>query len=327
MSNKVLEKRALVTGGAGFIGSHLVIELVKQGYTVGVIDNEFNGTESNLQEAYSLSGSENRDRLKYFKSDIKNYRSLKKIMDSLKPQIVFHQAAVGSVPRSVEDPRTTMENNVNGTLELLLACRENGVQRVLFASSSSVYGDNQTLPKKEENIGTPLSQYALSKVVGDDLMKQFYDLYGLETVTLRYFNIFGPRQDPNSDYSAVIPKFMKSMLSGKAPVIFGDGKQSRDFTYVDNVVAANLLFAQLPKGQVCGKAFNIALGEQIYVNELVGVLNNLLGTSIKPSYVSERKGEIRHSIADISKARDLGFNPKIDFEEGLRRTLEHYRKS
>jgi len=262
---------------------------------------------------------------KYFKKDIRD-KELKQLLQELKPDYVFHQAAVSSVPRSVKDPETTLDNNIMGTLNLLNACRDEGVKRVLFASSSSVYGDNPTLPKIEEKTGKVLSPYALTKQAGENLMRQFYQLYGLETVSLRYFNVFGPRQDPNSQYSAVIPLFIKRMLEGKNPQIFGDGTQSRDFTFIDNVVKGNLLFAELPKEEVAGKVFNLAYGGSISVNSLLKNLNNLLGTSMKPEYLEERPGEIKDSCADITKARGLGFKPEVSFEQGLKQTIEYYKK-
>lgn len=321
----MLEKRVLVTGGAGFIGSHLVTELVKKGYNVTVIDNESTGNKKNLDEAFSISKNKsNGSKIHYEYMDIKN-SLVEQLINDHKSEIVFHLAAIGSVPRSIEHPLDTWDSNGNGTFRLLEASRKAGVKRFIFASSSSVYGDHPALPKVEEKTGKPLSPYALSKQIDEDIVR-FYNSWGLETVSLRYFNVFGSRQDPNSQYAAAIPKFITAMLSGNSPTIFGDGEQSRDFTYVDNVVKANLLFSELPKEKVCGQTFNVACGSRYTVNDLVSNLNNILGTSIKPEYKPERPGDIKHSHADISKAKFLGYNPHISFKDGLRKTVEYYKR-
>lgn len=317
-------KKIIITGGAGFIGSHIAEELVKQGADVVVIDNEFNGFKSNLDDAYRHI---DKGSLQYIKADICDER-LNNIFKKHSPiDFVFHEAAVASVPKSIKNPFISFKNNIMGTLNVLWCSKENKIGRVLFASSSSVYGDDKTLPKQEEKTGKTLSPYALTKHTCEEMMRLFYELYGLETVSLRYFNVFGPRQSPNSPYAAVIPKFIKKMLKGQRPGIFGDGKQSRDFTFVKNVVDGNLLFAKLPTEKVCGKVFNISCGGSISVNDLVKELNKLMGKSIKPEYLPERKGDIRDSCADISKAKNFGFKPNVSFSEGLRITLEYYKKS
>ncbi len=321
----MFKERVLVTGGAGFIGCHLVTELVRQGANVIVIDNEFSGKKKNLDEAHELSDDPKLGNLEYIKLDIRN-EYLKDLILERKPSYVFHQAAVTSVPRSINDPDTTLSNNINGTLNLLIACKGAGVKRVLFASSSSVYGDDENLPKIEEKTGSPLSPYALSKQTCEHLMRQFYHLHGLETVSLRYFNVFGPKQDPNSQYSAAIPIFIKKMMNRERPIVFGDGEQSRDFTFIKNVVDGNIFFSKLPKEKVAGKVFNLACGSTYSINFLVEKLNQLLKLNIEPVYTSPRPGEIRNSCADIRKISDLGFNSFINFEEGLNHTIEFYKK-
>lgn len=316
-------KRVVVTGGAGFIGSHLVRELVALGAKVTVIDNEFSGRKDNLSDVL--------DKIDYKKIDIcdKSIDLAKEIMGNSSEQVycVFHEAAVASVPRSVADPMISFENNVIGMLRVLLACKKLGVRRVLFASSSSVYGDEKTMPKMEKRTGKTLSPYALTKHIGEEMMRQFYELYGLECVCLRYFNVFGPRQNPNGPYAAVIPLFINKMLSGENPVIFGDGKQRRDFTYVKNVVDTNVLFSQLPSEEVSGKTFNIACGGSIELISVVEDLNKILGTQIKPIFLDERKGDIKDSCADITLASSLGFKPSVSFFDGLKDTANYYKGS
>ncbi len=299
--------KILVTGGAGFIGSYIAEEFVKQGADVVVIDNEFSGFKSNLDSIYKHT---DKGSLKYIKADICD-DVLNSIFKEHSPvDLIFHEAAVVSVPMSVKEPYRSFKNNV----------------MVIFFSISSVYGDEKTPLKKGEKIGKTLSPYALTKNTCEEMMRQFYELYGLETVSLRYFNVFGPRQNSNKPYAAVIPIFINRMLKDERPQIFGDGKQSRDFTFVENVVDGNLLFAKLPAEKVCGKVFNLSCGKSIYVNDLVNELNKLMGKNIKPEYLPERKGDVRDSCADISKARKLGFKPKVSFSEGLKITLEYYRK-
>lgn len=304
-------KNCLVTGGAGFIGSHLTNALIKKCDRVTVIDNLSTGHLENLSDVM--------DEITFIKGDIRDIDLLKKLFRGV--EVVFHQAALPSVPRSVKDPIASNANNIDGTLNVLVAARDAGVRRVVCAASSSAYGDTEVLPKTEDMPGNPLSPYAVTKYVGELYAKVFSRVYGLETVSLRYFNVFGPRQDPNSQYAAVIPKFITAMSKGERPHIYGDGEQSRDFTYIDNVVEANLLAANAPG--VSGEMFNIACGERYTVNELVAMLNEILGTNIEPVYEPPRTGDVRHSMASIEKAEKmLGYRPLVTFEEGLRRTVE-----
>ena len=312
--NEVVPKLYLVTGGAGFIGSHLVEELVKQGQRVRVIDNLSTGKRENIEPFL--------EKIEFIEGDIRDLGLVRKAMDGV--DYVLHQAAVPSVPRSVKDPLTTNAANVDGTLNILIAARDADVNRVVYASSSSVYGDTPTLPKQEGMKPQPRSPYAVSKLAGELYCQAFYHVYGLEAVALRYFNVFGPRQDPESQYAAVVPKFITALLRGDPPMIFGDGKQSRDFTYVDNVVAANLLAAKA--SGVAGEVFNIACGERITINELARMLTEIIGVNIEPEYTPPRPGDVLHSLADISKAQKLlGYKIKVDFERGLQKTVEWYR--
>ncbi len=307
----------LVTGGAGFIGSNLVDELLRRGECVHVLDNFSTGKRDNLKTAQENFPSA----LHVFEGDLRDSAMIRKAMQGV--DYVLHQAALPSVPRSVADPLTSHEVNSTGTLNILLAAREANAKRVVYASSSSVYGNNPVLPKHEEMPTNPLSPYAVSKLAGENYCRAFYQVYGLPTVALRYFNVFGPRQDPTSQYAAVIPKFVKGMLQGKSPVIHGDGLQSRDFTYVANVVEANLRACQSEAvgGQVC----NAALGGRVTLLELVAMLNKILGTDIKPEFDAVRAGDVKHSQADGSKLHELtGFVQVVSFEEGLRRTVEWY---
>lgn len=306
----------LVTGGAGFIGSHLVEELIKRGERVRVIDNLSTGRKENIEPFLS--------EIEFIEGDIRDLGLVRKVMDGV--GYVLHQAAVPSVPRSVRDPLATNSANVDGTLNVLIAARDAGVKRVVYASSSSVYGDTPVLPKHEGMKPEPRSTYAVSKLVGEFYCQVFYHVYGLETVALRYFNVFGPHQDPKSEYAAVVPKFITALLHGEPPVIFGDGEQSRDFTYVSNIVEANLLAAKAE--QVAGEVFNIACGERITINELARLLIEIIGVSchLQPKYAPPRPGDVRHSLADVSKARELlGYKVKVDIREGLERAVEWYR--
>lgn len=301
----------LVTGGAGFIGTNLVRALLDRGDTVRVLDNFSTGKRENLRDLADL--------IEMIEGDVRSYHIVREAVEGM--DVVLHQAALPSVPRSIKDPITTHEVGVNGTLNVLQAARDCRVGRVVFASSSSVYGNTQELPKHERMTPTPLSPYAVSKLAGEHYCQVFFRLYGLETVALRYFNIFGPRQDPASLYSAVIPKFIDTMRSGARPVIFGDGEQSRDFTYVDNVVAANFLAATADAG-VAGEVFNVACHDRITLNRLVEELNAGLGTTIDPSYGPPRLGDVQHSFAAIDKFRDVtGYEPVVPFAEGIRRTI------
>ncbi|CEP67180.1 NAD-dependent epimerase/dehydratase [Moorella glycerini] len=305
----------LVTGGAGFIGSHLVHALVKRGETVRVIDNFSTGKKENLADI--------QENVEIYDGDLRDIEYVREAMVGV--DYVFHEAALPSVPRSIADPVSSNTVNVQGTLNILIAARDAGVKKVVYAASSSAYGNTEVLPKREDMKPMPLSPYAVSKLTGEYYCRVFYEVYGLQTVSLRYFNVFGPRQDPASQYAAVVPKFITSMLKGEQPVIFGDGEQSRDFTYIDNVINANLAALQAP--ELKGEVLNIACGQRYTLNELVTELNNILGTSIKPVYEASRKGDVKHSLADISLAKMvIGYKPCIDFREGLRRTVEWYKK-
>jgi UDP-glucose 4-epimerase len=305
----------LVTGGAGFIGSHLVEALVERGHTVRVLDNFSTGDAANLESV--------RERVRVFDGDITDLTTVRAAVQGV--EVVFHQAALASVPRSVADPMATHQACVNGTLHVLLAAREAGVRRVVYAASSSAYGNSVRLPKCESDPTLPLSPYAVAKLAGEQYCAAFSEVYGLETVRLRYFNVFGPRQTPDSPYAAVIPKFMQAMTSGRSPVLHGDGEQSRDFTFVADVVRANLLAAEAPG--ISGKVYNIACGRRTSLLELVAHLNTLLGYAIKPTHAPARPGDVRHSQASISRAReDLGYEPATDMLTGLRRCLEWWRQ-
>jgi len=306
--------RILVTGGAGFIGSNICRVLVRRETKVLVLDNFSTGKEENLAKIHNQVG--------IIKADITDLKTVHKVVQNV--DYVLHQAALPSVPRSVKDPLSSNQANVVGTLNILLAARDAGVKRVIYASSSSVYGDSPLLPKKEDLNPAPLSPYAVSKLTGEYYCQVFYSVYGLETVVLRYFNVFGPHQDPTSLYAAVIPKFIQAMLKGEAPTIYGDGEQSRDFTYVDNVVQANIL--ALETKDAAGKILNIACGERTKISGLVSSLNKILGSKIKPSFAPPRPGDVKHSVASISLAKKvLGYQPQISIEEGLERTVEWHK--
>ena len=307
----------LVTGGAGFIGSHLTGALLQEGHRVRVLDDFSTGKRENLifDKEYPS--------LEMIEGDIRDLAICQKTMKGI--EYVFHQAALPSVQRSVEDPLGSNAVNGGGTLNILFAAREEKVKRVIYASSSSIYGDTPTLPKHEEMISSPLSPYALQKYIGEQYCRLFYQLYGLETVSLRYFNIFGPRQDPNSIYSAVIPKFIDALLQGSPPIIFGDGEQSRDFTYIENVVRANLL--AMSAEHLHGEAINIACAERTSLNQLVSILRKILGSKLSPVYEEPRKGDVRHSLADIRKGKEiLNYEPKVGIELGLKKTVEFFQK-
>ncbi|MER3501087.1 MAG: LPS biosynthesis protein WbpP [Candidatus Fervidibacterota bacterium] len=306
----------LVTGGAGFIGSHLVERLVQLGAKVRVLDDFSTGKRGNI--AHLL------ERVELVEGSLTDAATVRQVVQGV--DFVFHQGALPSVVRSVEDPLTTHQVNATGTLFLLLSAREGKVKRVVFASSSSVYGDTPTLPKREDMPPMLKSPYALSKLVGEHLCRLFWQLYGLETVSLRYFNIFGPRQDPTSQYAAVIPRFVTALLKGEPPTIYGDGEQTRDFTFVENCVQANLLAATVEG--VAGEVFNVGAGRQTSVNELFRLIRSLIGADhIEPIYAPPRQGDVRHSLADITKARQkLGYQPTISLQEGLARTIEWFRR-
>ena len=307
-----------VTGGAGFIGSNLAEHLLNMGHSVVVIDNLSTGRKQNLVGWPEKASS----RFEFLQMDINETDRLRDVFNGV--AYVFHLAAIPSVARSIENPAATQFSNVNGTLSVLTAARDAGVKRVVAASSSSIYGDDPNLPKREDRRGRCLSPYALSKFVTEEYCRLFYQLYGLETVALRYFNVFGPRQDPNSHYAAVIPRFSTLLLAGKQPVVFGDGEQSRDFTFVANVIDANWKSATSPN--VAGEAFNIGCGAQTSLNQLIEKLNGILGSQVKPTYEAARKGDVRHSVADVSKAgKMLGYTPAVSLEDGLRKVLDWYR--
>jgi nucleoside-diphosphate-sugar epimerase len=304
----------LVTGGAGFIGSHIAEALVERGDKVRVLDNLSTGKMENLAGFLR--------RIEFVEADIRDLDACRRAAEGV--DHVLHQAALPSVPRSVEDPLLTNAINITGTLNMMLAARDAGVKSFVQASSSSVYGDDQA-PRKVEGIeGKPLSPYAISKLVDERYGRVFYDLYGFPVISLRYFNVFGPRQDPLSQYAAVIPLFITLVLKGEAPTIFGDGEQSRDFTYIDNVVEGNLRAATAGRGG--GEVFNIACGERLTVNALFAAVKSILGASLEPVYADPRPGDIKHSTADFSKAqRLLGFEPRVSFLEGLRKTIDWYK--
>jgi UDP-glucose 4-epimerase len=301
---------------AGFIGSSLAHAVLERGHQVRGIDNLSTGKRDNIADI-----AKNID---FRQADLLDLEAAKAACSGV--DYVLHEAAIPSVPRSVKDPLESNRANVDATVNLLIAARDAKVKRVVYAASSSAYGDTPTLPKREDMIPNPISPYAVAKLTGEYYMKSFWRCYGLETVSLRYFNIFGPRQDPTSPYSGVLAKFITQMLSNEQPTIFGDGTQSRDFTYVENVVNANLLACTAPADEVAGRMFNIATGSRIDLNETFRVLKKLTGHSGEPKYGPEREGDVKHSLADLSLARKhLGYQPAVDFEEGLRRTVDWYR--
>lgn len=306
-------KNVIVTGGMGFIGSHLTEKLLEDN-EVTVIDNESTGKIENIKHLFDY------ENLTVIRGSIVEL-NLTEIFKG--KDYVFHLAAIPSVPRSVEDPFNSNNSNVTGTLNVLIAAKDVGAKKVIFSSSSSVYGDTPTLPKREDMPVNPQSPYAITKATGEMYCKVFEELYGLPTVCLRYFNVFGPRQNPNSQYAAVIPKFINSIINGESPVIYGDGEQSRDFTFVKNVVDANILSCESDKTGI----FNIACGRRITVNELVYFINEILGKEIKSVHADLRAGDIKHSLADISKAKDFGYNPKSDFKEELSRTASWFKET
>jgi UDP-glucose 4-epimerase len=300
----------LVTGGAGFIGSHLVEALVKSKHDVTVLDNLSSGKHSNLASA--------KDKITFIKGDVSDQAILKKAC--AKQDYVFHLAAIASVPYSIQYPLETHEINTTGTLKVLLAARDAKVKRFIYSSSAAVYGDEPSLPKKETSPLKPQTPYALTKLAGEQYTLMFHKLYGIETVALRYFNVFGPRQDPNSPYSGVITKFVAALKANKQPIIFGDGMQTRDFVFVSDVVQANLKAMTAP---VAGRVFNIATGVQVSIKEMLAHLNEILNTKIAPKYEPRQPGDILHSVADISEAKKaLHFSPSITFHEGLEQTVK-----
>lgn len=302
--------RVLVTGGAGFIGSNLVHALVAEGHEVRVLDNFSTGHRHNL-EAVSVEVIE---------GDLRSFERVSTATRGV--EIVYHEGALPSVPRSIQDPLTSNAVNVEGTLNVILAARDHGVRRVVFASSSSVYGDAPGMPRREDQPVAPLAPYAVAKLAAERYVLVAHRVFGLETVALRYFNVFGERQDPHSGYAAVIPKFIRLMLAGERPTLNGDGNASRDFTYVENVVQASLAAASAP--EAVGRVINVAMHDSHTINELVDVLNRLMSTTLEPIHGDPRPGDVPESMADISLARRiLGYDPSIAFEEGLSRTIEH----
>lgn len=308
---------ALVTGGAGFVGSHIASALLREGARVRVLDDLSTGHRENIDE---IGGD-----VDFIQGSIADEALLGKALEGV--ELVFHEAAIPSVPRSVKAPQQTHVASVDGTFSLLLAARDQKVRRVIYAASSSAYGDQPTLPKSEQMSPDPLSPYAVAKLVGEYYCRVFTRVYGLETVSLRYFNVFGPRQDPGSQYSGVVSRFISSLLSGERPVIYGDGEQSRDFTYIDNVVGANLKAAEASGAS--GKVINVANGQRITLNQLLAELKDLTGKhDVEAEYLEPRVGDVRHSLADISMARELlGYESKVDLREGLQRTMDWWKSS
>lgn len=310
------QKLYLVTGGAGFIGSHIAEALVKRGDRVRVLDNLMTGKRENLAH---LTG-----KIEFIEADIRDYAATRQAMEGV--QVVFHEAAIPSVPRSVADPQLSHDVNVNGTFNVLMAARDAGVKRLVFAASSSAYGDTEVLPKTETMMPNPLSPYAAAKLVGELYCQTFTRVYNLETVALRYFNVFGPRQDPTSPYSGVISKFVTSLLNNQAPTIFGDGEQSRDFTYIANVVDANLRAAEASEAN--GQVMNLGIGQRITLNQLFEELQKIIGTNLHPDYKDTRAGDVRHSLADIARAETLlGYRPLVGLAEGLKHTVDWYQEN
>jgi len=302
-------KRVAVTGGAGFIGSNLAEELATSNNVI-IIDDLSTGKKENIANLLQ------RDNVKFIQGSIVDLKLLKESFRGI--DFVFHLAALPSVPRSIEDPRATNEVNITGTLNVLLAARDNNVNKVVYTSSSSVYGDTPTLPKSEDMPPNPQSPYALTKMVGEYYCRIFHQIYNLPTICLRYFNVYGPRQDPNSQYAAVIPRFIARVSQGKPPVIYGDGNQTRDFTYIKDAIQANLIAAEDSATGI----FNIGRGERISINNLAKTILNIMGKDLQPVYEPPLPGDVRHSLADVSKARKIGYNPKYDLEAGLKQTIE-----
>jgi len=306
----------LVTGGAGFIGSNIVETLVAGGEEVVVIDDLSTGKIENIEPWINS--------IKFIEGDIRDREKVREAMSGV--DYVLHQAALASVPRSIENPVLVNEVNVSGTITLLEEARKAGIKRFVYAASSSAYGDTEVLPKTEDMPAAPLSPYAVSKLTGEYYCSVYNHVYGLSTVSLRYFNVFGPRQDPNSQYAAVIPIFISSLLRGERPTIFGDGEQSRDFTFVTNVVNANILASRCE--EAAGQVLNIACGERYTLNELFSLLRQMINVEVDPVYADPRPGDVKHSQADISRAKELlKYEPEISFKEGLEKTVEWYRKS
>jgi UDP-glucose 4-epimerase len=311
------EKQVLVTGGAGFIGSHLTRALLQRGYQLTVLDNLSTGKIENIADLLDKKGSESKSsgRINFIQGSITDLPLLHELFHGM--DFIFHQAAIPSVPRSIEDPLAIHEANVTGTLNVLLAARDMNVRKVVFASSSSVYGDTPTLPKVEEMVPNPLSPYAVSKLAGEYYCRVFQQVYGLSTACLRYFNVYGPRQDPDSQYAAVIPLFIQKLYRGEPPIIFGDGEQSRDFTFVKDVAEANILAAESTATGI----FNIGRGERSTINGLAELISEQLQVSVEPLHQEPRQGDVKHSLADITRARQFGYAPKYSLLDGLKQTI------
>ena len=309
-------EKFLVTGGAGFVGSNICRQLTSDGCSVRVVDNLLTGKKSNLAGII--------DKIDFVEADMGDEQVARAAMKDV--EVVLHEGALPSVPRSVDDPAASHKHCVDATFTLLLAARDAGVKRFVYASSSAAYGDTPTLPKVETMPPSPLSPYAVGKLTGEYYCSVFHEVYGLETISLRYFNVFGPQQDPTSQYAAAIPAFVTAILKDKPPTIYGDGEQSRDFTYIDNVVEANLLAARAK--QTKGEVINIACGEAVTVNAIIGTINELLGKNIEPVYADPRPGDIKHSLADITLAQNLiNFKPLVPFREGLQKAIDWYREN
>jgi len=311
--------RYLVTGGAGFIGSNLTRALLSAGHRVRVLDNFITGKRENLAGLAQTCG----EAFELLEGDIRDLAAARKAVEGV--DYVLHQGALPSVPRSVADPVLSNEINVAGTVNVLVAARDAGVRRVVFAASSSAYGDTPELPKRETITPNPKSPYAAQKLAGEHYMRIFHEVYGLETVSLRYFNVFGPRQDPGSTYAAVIPRFITCVMRGEPPTVYGDGLQTRDFTYIDNVVQANLAACSASPA-ACGGVFNIACGERVSLLDILEIVYGLAGKRVEPKFEPSRPGDVRDSLADISRAREVvGYDPKVAFRDGLSKTFEWFR--
>jgi len=307
-------EKFLVTGGAGFIGSNICRRLVSQGCFVRVVDNLITGKKSNLADVI--------DKIEFIQADMGDSEVAQSAMKDI--DVVLHQGALPSVPVSVNNPAATHQHCVNATFTLLLAARDTGIKRFVYAASSSAYGDSPTSPKVETMPTSPLSPYAVAKLAGEYYCSVFCNIYGLQTISLRYFNVFGPYQDPKSQYAAAIPAFVTAILKDKPPTIYGDGRQSRDFTYIDNVVSVNLLAARA--NQTKGEVINIACGQAVTVNEIIDMINEFLGKNVKPIYTDPRPGDVKHSLADITAAQNLiNFKPSVHFHEGLQKAIDWYR--
>ncbi len=309
-------EKFLVTGGAGFIGSNICKELISQGCFVRVVDNLLTGKKSNLASVI--------DKIDFIQADMGDAEVAQSATKDI--DVVLHQGALPSVPLSVDDPAATHRHCVDATFTLLLAARDAGIKRFVYAASSAAYGDTPTLPKVETMTPMPLSPYAVAKLVGEYYCSVFYKVFGLETISLRYFNVFGPQQDPASQYAAAIPAFVTAILKDEPPTIYGDGEQSRDFTYIDNVVEANLLAARAE--HTAGEVINIACGEAVTVNEIIALINELVGKNIKPTYTDPRPGDVKHSLADITLAEKLiDYKTKVSFKQGLQLAIDWYREN